>query len=343
MNQAENSKENPSDPIPELPTQKPTQLSDSQEIEGSVNQAPDQLVENKDPLQGQIEPKQEVEDQFQPEINQEHQASEQLQAALFSLDTTSNQVMDGAEPFFFPGGPTGCLLVHGFTGTPKEMRWLGEYLAAQGHTVLGVRLFAHATQPEDMKRARWNDWLTDVEDGWHLLKGSCKQIVVIGLSMGGILSLLFASKHPLAGVVAMSTPHHLPSDLRLNFIKPISLFMPYMKKDEPTWFDQAALEQHACYPVDPTRSYAELRDMLKVMRQNLAYVQSPALLIYSKNDPVVTPGERHMEKIFQELGSLEKQTLWIEKSGHVVVRDAQRDQVFLAVANFIDRITIKSR
>ncbi len=63
-----------------------------------------------------------------------------------------------AEPFVFPGGPVGCLLVHGFTGTPKEMRWLGEYLAGQGHTVLGVRLAGHATQPEDMIRARWWDW-----------------------------------------------------------------------------------------------------------------------------------------------------------------------------------------
>src|SRR3974377_2317290 len=74
-----------------------------------------------------------------------------------------------AEPFFFPGGPTGCLLVHGFTGAPKEMRWLGEYLAGQGHTVLGVRLAAHATRPEDMHRASWQDWVASVEDGWNLL------------------------------------------------------------------------------------------------------------------------------------------------------------------------------
>ncbi len=44
---------------------------------------------------------------------------------------------------------TGCLLLHGFTGTPKEMRMLGDSLASDGHTVLAPRLFGHATDPED--------------------------------------------------------------------------------------------------------------------------------------------------------------------------------------------------
>ena len=74
-------------------------------------------------------------------------------------------IIPTTEPFFFPGGATGCLMVHGFTGTPKEMRWLGEYLAGKGHSVLGVRLAAHATRPNDMIRARWHDWLASVEDG----------------------------------------------------------------------------------------------------------------------------------------------------------------------------------
>ncbi len=128
------------------------------------------------------------------------------------------RLIPSAEPFFFPGRPTGCLLVHGFTGAPKEMRWLGEYLAGQGHTVLGVRLSAHATQPEDMIRSRWWDWVASVEDGWAMLSGCTERIFVIGLSMGGILALLSASYQPVAGVVAMAVPHHLPQDPRLHFI-----------------------------------------------------------------------------------------------------------------------------
>ena len=59
-------------------------------------------------------------------------------------------LLPGGEPFFLPGGSTGCLLIHGFTASPQEMRRLGEHLAGEGHTVLGLRLPGHASTPPDM-------------------------------------------------------------------------------------------------------------------------------------------------------------------------------------------------
>ena len=249
------------------------------------------------------------------------------------------RLIPSAEPFFFPGRPTGCLLVHGFTGAPKEMRWLGEYLASQGHTVLGVRLSAHATQPEDMIRSRWWDWVASVEDGWAMLSGCTERIIVIGLSMGGILALLSASYQPVAGVVAMAVPYHLPQDPRLHFIKLLSRFRRYQPKGPSAWYDMEAYREHVSYPGDPTRAYAELRDLLVEMRAGLARVSAPALLIYSKNDQTVKASDGHMEKIHDGLGSRIKQTLWVENSGHVITRDAARQTVFQAVGEFVAKIS----
>ena len=144
----------------------------------------------------------------------------------------SLNIIPTAEPFFFPGGPTGVLLVHGFTGAPKEMRWMGEYLAKQGYTVLGVRLAGHATQPADMLRVTWQDWLTSVEDGWHLLRGAADQVFVAGLSMGGTLALLLASQVEVAGVIAMSTPYEMSPDPRLRFIKWLRWIYPSAPKGQ---------------------------------------------------------------------------------------------------------------
>ena len=44
-------------------------------------------------------------------------------------------VLDGAEPFYFAGGSTGVLLLHGLTGSPAEMRLLGEALSKEGFTI----------------------------------------------------------------------------------------------------------------------------------------------------------------------------------------------------------------
>lgn len=81
-------------------------------------------------------------------------------------------------------------MVHGFTGAPKEMRGIGDYLKGHGITVIGIRLTGHATQMSGMVRTRWEDWLASVEDGINLLSDFCDQIFIAGLSMGGILALL---------------------------------------------------------------------------------------------------------------------------------------------------------
>lgn len=248
-----------------------------------------------------------------------------------------------AEPFFIPGvgdqdrKRTGCLLVHGFTGTPKEMRWMGEYLAKQGYTVLGVRLAAHATQPEDMIRSRWHDWLASVEDGWHILSGCTDHIYLIGLSMGGMLSITCAARYPAAGLIIMATPHHLPSDPRLRFIKLLSRLRPAMPKAAPDYFEPEAFREHICYEIDPTRSFAELLELSKQVHNALPKITTPALLIYSKNDNTVTVQERHAELIYEELGSTDKHLMWIENSSHVITCDAQRQMVFLAAGEFIQK------
>src|SRR6266496_4527169 len=106
------------------------------------------------------------------------------------------QIIPTAEPFFFLGDAAkpACLLIHGFTGTPKEMRSMGEYLHQQGFTCLGIRLTGHATHPEDMIRSRYSDWMASVEDGYQLLRGITDSIFLVGLSMGGVLSLLMSTR-----------------------------------------------------------------------------------------------------------------------------------------------------
>jgi carboxylesterase len=245
-------------------------------------------------------------------------------------------IIPTAEPFFFPGNRTGCLLIHGFTGTPKEMRWMGEYLASKGYSILGVRLTGHATQPEDMLRAHWQDWVTSVEDGYDLLKGVADQVFVVGLSMGGVLSLLFASQHQVSGVVAMSTPYALPNDPRMPFIQVLSWLQPKMPKGPPDWHDLEAAKDHIDYPYYPTRAIAELRDLLNEMRAALPKVSVPVLLIHSRQDPGVLP--HNAEQILAQLGSQDKHLLWVENSGHVITREPEKQVVFKAAEDFIRRI-----
>jgi carboxylesterase len=255
-----------------------------------------------------------------------------------------HQIIPTAEPFFLPGtgvnARTGCLVTHGFTGTPKEMRWLGEYLNHQGYTVCGIRLNGHATRPEDMIRSRWQDWLLSVEDGYNLLRACTDQVFLLGLSMGGVLSLTTASRFPTRGVVAMSTPYALPDDPLLHFTKLISWFIPYFSKQkgppDQGWFDKEAFKQHVSYPKNPVRSAGELHKLLGVMRASLPQVKVPVLLINSRDDTYfVRDG---MERIHAALGSTDKQMLWVTGGGHVITEEPTRELVFKAAGLFIKRV-----
>ncbi|MFQ5923269.1 MAG: alpha/beta hydrolase [Anaerolineales bacterium] len=250
-------------------------------------------------------------------------------------------VMPGGEPFFYPGGSEmGCLLSHGFTGAPEEMRWMGKHLAGQGITTLGVRLFGHATQPADMNRARQQDWLASVEDGYHMLANQVSKLVVVGLSMGGALSMIMARDFPVAGVAVMSTPPWFPDD-RVRQLRPILPLVSKLRKyapqdDESDWHDKEAERANVHYPVWPVRASAELHDLLDEMRNTLDQVTVPALLIYSRGDGGI-PKESG-QVMYDRLGSTNKELLWLTESGHNIPMDASREQAFEATAAFVRRV-----
>jgi carboxylesterase len=240
------------------------------------------------------------------------------------------------EPFFLPGNSIGCLMVHGLVDSPKEMRWMGEVLNQQGYTVLAVRLAGHATRIKDVERTRWWDWAASVEDGWHLLSGAADQLFLVGFSLGGILSLLFGAHFPVAGLITMSTPYALPEDPRLAFIGMLKWFMPYVQKSASDSQDREAEKGHVTYPAYPTETLIQLRDLLVEMRAALPKVTAPTLLIHSRQDKAIDPG--NMPKIYAALGSEDKVMVWLEKSGHLIPQDTERQRAIQASVDFIQRV-----
>ena len=244
-------------------------------------------------------------------------------------------IIPTAEPFYFPGDKTGCLLVHGFTGSPKEMRMMGEFLTNKGKTVLGIRLTGHATNISDMPRTRWQDWFACVEDGINILTGACEHIFIAGLSMGGLLALLAASIYPIDGAIAMSTPYSISSDWRIKLAKPLSIFSPFVKKEKSEPDDQKMEKRHVEYEAYPTRSIAELNELISTLKKNLSKINIPILLINSKQDKKVPIA--HAEKYIHQILSSNIEHITLEMSGHVITEDIEREKVFNETLDFINK------
>ena len=103
----------------------------------------------------------------------------------------------------------GILFLHGFTGSPAELEWLQAQFDQLGFQTLLPTLCGHGTQPEAMLQCTYRDWLRDAENALNELRRQCKTVFVVGLSMGGALSLYLAAHHDFAGVVSMAAPVRL--------------------------------------------------------------------------------------------------------------------------------------
>ena len=182
-------------------------------------------------------------------------------------------------PFFFEGGPTGCLLIHGFSGSPPEMRPMGEYLAAKGLTVQGVRLAGHETSPEDMTTTTWRDWVASAEAGLRELEACCEQVFVAGLSMGGLITLHLAAHHTVAGVIAISTPAYI-ADWRFRFVPLVQPFVRwFIPNIESDLTDPQAQERFWSYNRLPTRCIVSLGKLIRLVRRELPQVRVPVLIM----------------------------------------------------------------
>jgi carboxylesterase len=94
--------------------------------------------------------------------------------------------------FSLGAGPDVCLLLHGLTGGPSEVRPVGEALAAAGIRAVGPALPGHGTSPADLMTVTRDDLREAVLRALAALRGA-RKVFVCGLSAGALLALELAA------------------------------------------------------------------------------------------------------------------------------------------------------
>lgn len=242
------------------------------------------------------------------------------------------------QPFRLRGGTRGCLLIHGFAGTPPEMRGLGEFLAPRGYDVAAPLLAGHGLTPEDMARTRWQDWAASAEAAYQELKRDCEQIFVCGQSLGGTLALHLAAQHPeMRGVItigAMASPRYF-RDWRLKLLWALKYVVRWhVPNGDCDLGDPSAIDLLHSYARRPTVCIQSLMQLLRVIDAELPSITVPALVIHGRNDRTVEV--TNAPHLMARLGSTDKHLRWFEKSGHAVTIDLEHDALAETVLTWLD-------
>lgn len=108
------------------------------------------------------------------------------------------------QPFTWTGGPAAALVVHGFPGTPAEMRPLATLLHRAGWTVHGLLLPGHGSQIETLFERQYTEWVKAVETTLTQLQQNSQPVLLIGYSMGAALVLQAAVSHQPSGLILLA-------------------------------------------------------------------------------------------------------------------------------------------
>ena len=250
----------------------------------------------------------------------------------------ASSIIPGAEEFSHVGtGEAGVLVLHGFTGNPGSMRGLAEACAAAGLHVELPRLAGHGTVLEDMIPTRWADWTADVERAFATLAARASRIVVMGLSMGGSLTLWTATRHPEVRGIVCVNPATRPQPAEvLDALKGmVESGMDTMDGIGSDIADPDSVE--TAYPGTPLAALLSFQtDGLAGLVDLYRTLTMPLLLFTSTQDHVVNP-EDSTALAAAYGGDVEHVVL--ERSYHVATQDFDKDLIFSKSVEFARRVT----
>ena len=255
-------------------------------------------------------------------------------------------------PFALGDGPDACLLLHGLTGSPAEVRPLGEALAAAGLRAVGPLLPGHGVAPEALFDVGRGDLYDAAHQALRELSGA-RRVFVAGLSAGALLAIELCARERLRGgdpdiaAVALLSPAvrfrgnaWLLSAVagRLPALR-LPILVPKGPRDlpgpEPEDSRSPGLRSDGSQGSVPLGWGRELRLLSEEALALARRVHAPALVCHGSLDRTAAlPGAR---KLAAALGSRAVELRVFARSGHLILLGEEGPEVSAAVVDFFAR------
>lgn len=246
---------------------------------------------------------------------------------FLSIKQNSTKVIAGAEPILYIGGKKGIVLLHGFLGSPYEMKFIAQKFIEHNFSVYVPRLPGHGTSLEDMASFSRKDWISEARNAYLKMAEMCDEVSIAGLSMGGILTILLAAEFQPHKIALISTPKRIP-DRRAIFAPFVRPFIKIIKisDEEKGLASEEARKKHICYSDGiPVMAVWHLMLLINKAMRMLSSVKSQTLIIQSKYDKVIPSDSYHF--IAQRIGTHNKEIYLAEEGNHTLTVDYGKEKI----------------
>jgi len=243
---------------------------------------------------------------------------------------------------FSKDSDTCVITIHGFSSAPKEVEQLAIFLYDKGLNVYAPRLAGHGTIPEDLKNTLWQDWYKSVSRTITIASLQFEKVYVLGFSTGGLLALLSTKKCYLEfqGIICINAALHL-NDIRVKTLLPaLSFWNDIVKAFNEDAYAKEYIENDPENPdINYDKFYIDSIEQLNILmhktQKNLDKINSPILIIQSKDDPLVNPSSAY--KIYEKVQSKNKSIKIIDSSKHVIIKGKYTSKLYNLIYEFIDQ------
>lgn len=239
---------------------------------------------------------------------------------------------------FFKGlkASPAVLLIHGFSGTPYEMHWLAKQLNDAGYNVSVPRLPGHGTCKKDFLSSTWKDWLRCVCDNYIDLSAQYEGVYVAGHSMGGLLATILARYFDVQKLVLLAPAFCVKKRGTIPlWLTPIAkYFVKEVKKNDGIFFkdeefNNATEEYRKSHFI---AKYADFYKINKMAKKALPYIKCKSLIVLAKKDNIATLENKDL---IEKKVNMKCDYLMLEKGGHLVQCDAEKENVARSMIEFL--------
>ena len=189
---------------------------------------------------------------------------------------------------------TAVLFVHGICGSPRVFGELMTFAAAAGCAVSAPLLPGHGSSSQEFAVFGRNDWQRRAAREAGALRDRYKRLVLVGHSMGGLLTLPQAAQNGADGLLLINTPmmiHITRSQLSMAASTFLKLGGDAETDEKKNAYD-STFAVRLDNPVTALMWMPQIRDLFMLMldaRGLLGGIDCKTVVAQSKNDETVDP------------------------------------------------------
>ncbi len=264
-------------------------------------------------------------------------------------------IHEDASPIIYcEGNDTAILFIHGFTGNASFFKYYSEKAKEDGYDVITTLLPGFGTSTDDYKKLYFSQWYNYAKDVYKYYRKNYKNFFVVGLSMGGSITLKLAeefsedAEYPISGVVAISTPvflnalieHGAVSHWMMWVARTFSFFTDEIKTENKIINEDGA-DRKITYSNAFPKQIHSFKMGLKPIKSDLKKITCPILLSQSQGDEKVPYQNLHY--IEKNVGSKEVKVKEydLRKYHHekhdLCLYDSTRDDLYNEIILFINK------